>query len=206
MKRILDILFVVLVFPILLFLIPLISLLVFINLGRPIFFFQERPGLNGKIFKMVKFRTMLDIYDENGILLSDGKRLTKFGKILRSSSLDELPEFINVIKGDMSIVGPRPMLKRYLPRYSDHQLKRLNAKPGITGYAQINGRNAISWDERFELDIFYVNNMSILLDLNIILKTIKIVLLRENINSDNAATMNEFFGEGNSIYQDNKDE
>ena len=140
MKRLFDFFLIVLVSPILVFLISIISLLVFINLGRPIFFSQERPGMNGKIFRMIKFRTMLDIYNENGIILPDAKRLTRFGKILRSTSLDELPEFINVIKGDMSIVGPRPLLKRYLSRYSDYQLKRLSVKPGITGYAQVNGR------------------------------------------------------------------
>ena len=204
MKRLFDIFLIVLVSPILVFLISIISFLVFINLGRPIFFSQERPGMNGKIFRMIKFRTMLDIYNENGIILPDAKRLTRFGKILRSTSLDELPEFINVIKGDMSIVGPRPLLKRYLSRYSDYQLKRLSVKPGITGYAQVNGRNSVSWDEKFELDIFYVNNMSILLDIQIIFKTIKIVLFRENINADNAATMSEFFGKGNSKYQDDK--
>tara|TARA_Y100001935_G_C17077558_1_gene394668 strand:- start:39 stop:656 length:618 start_codon:yes stop_codon:yes gene_type:complete len=204
MKRLFDIFLIVLVSPILVFLISIISLLVFINLGRPIFFSQERPGMNGKIFKMIKFRTMLDIYNENGIILPDAKRLTRFGKILRSTSLDELPEFINVIKGDMSIVGPRPLLKRYLSRYSDYQLKRLSVKPGITGYAQVNGRNSVSWDEKFELDIFYVNNMSLFLDIQIMLKTIKIVLFRENVNANNAATMSEFFGKGNSKYQDDK--
>jgi lipopolysaccharide/colanic/teichoic acid biosynthesis glycosyltransferase len=206
MKRALDIFILILISPALIILVPIVSLLVFINLGRPIFFIQDRPGLHGKIFRMIKFRTMKEIYNKTGNKLSDKDRLSKFGEFLRSSSLDELPEFLNVLKGDMSLVGPRPLLKRYLSRYSDIQLKRLNVKPGITGYAQVNGRNAISWDDKFELDIFYVKNMSIMLDLIILYKTIKIVLLRENINSNSAATMEEFFGEGNSLYKDNNND
>lgn len=204
MKRALDIFILVFISPLLIILLPIISLLVFINLGRPIFFIQDRTGLHGKTFKMIKFRTMKEIYDKTGNKLPDKDRLSKFGEFLRSSSLDELPEFLNVLKGDMSLVGPRPLLKRYLSRYSEHQLKRLNVKPGITGYAQVNGRNAISWDDKFELDIFYVKNMSIILDLIILFRTIKIVMLRENINSNNAATMDEFFGKGNSKYKEKK--
>lgn len=164
------------------------------KLGSPILFKQERPGLNGKIFKMYKFRTMTNETDENGELLPDEVRLTKFGKFLRSSSLDELPEMFNILKGDMSIVGPRPLLVKYLPLYSERQSHRHDVRPGLTGYAQVNGRNAISWEEKFELDIFYVNNSSFMVDLMIFFKTIKKVFDREGISSSTSVTMEEFKG------------
>ncbi len=180
-----------------LFLLPiflLIILIVKINLGSPIFFIQKRPGLNGKVFNIYKFRTMINKSDKYGNLLSDEKRLTKFGKFLRSTSLDELPELINVLKGDMSLVGPRPLLVEYLPLYSKRQSIRHEVKPGITGWAQINGRNAISWNEKFELDVWYVYNLSIGLDIKILWLTLKKVILRNDISHNNHVTMNKFKG------------
>tara|TARA_B100000886_G_scaffold340531_1_gene310898 strand:- start:6559 stop:7134 length:576 start_codon:yes stop_codon:yes gene_type:complete len=180
-----------------LFLLPiflLIILIVKINLGSPIFFIQKRPGRNGKVFYIYKFRTMINKFDKNGNVLSDEKRLTKFGKFLRSTSLDELPELINVIKGDMSLVGPRPLLIEYLPLYSKRQSIRHKVKPGITGWAQINGRNAISWNEKFELDVWYVYNLSVGLDIKILWVTLKKVILRNDISHKNHVTMNKFKG------------
>ncbi len=180
-----------------LFLLPiflLIILIVKINLGSPIFFIQKRPGLNGKVFNIYKFRTMINKSDKYGNVLSDEKRLTKFGKFLRSTSLDELPELINVLKGDMSLVGPRPLLVEYLPLYSKRQSIRHEVKPGITGWAQINGRNAISWNEKFELDVWYVYNLSIGLDIKILWLTLKKVILRNDISHNNHVTMNKFKG------------
>ena len=150
----------------------LVYLIVRFNLGSPVFFTQERVGKDNKIFKMIKFRTMLDARDKNGELLSDEQRLTKVGKIIRSLSLDELPEFMNIIKGDMSVVGPRPLLTRYLPLYSEEQLRRHNVMPGLTGWAQVNGRNSISWKEKFKLDTWYVDNWSLLLDIKILFLTV----------------------------------
>ena len=175
----------------------IVSFLVRVNIGSPILFRQARPGLNGKIFMMYKFRTMTDERDENGELLDDGIRLTKFGKMLRSTSLDELPEMFNILKGDMSIVGPRPLLVKYLPLYNERQAHRHDVKPGLTGYAQVNGRNAISWEEKFELDIFYVNNASLLMDIFIFFKTIKKVFVKEGIDSGTSVTMEEFKGSKN---------
>ena len=172
----------------------ILSFLVRVKLGSPIIFKQERPGLNGKIFMMYKFRTMTDEKDENGELLDDEIRLTKFGKILRSTSLDELPEMFNILKGDMSIIGPRPLLVKYLPLYNERQAHRHDVKPGLTGYAQVNGRNAISWEEKFELDIFYVNNSSLFMDIFIFFKTIKKVFVKEGIDSGTSVTMEEFQG------------
>jgi len=172
----------------------IIALLVRLKLGRPVIFRQERPGLNEKIFTLYKFRTMTNETDKNGELLPDSTRLTKFGGFLRSTSLDELPELLNIIKGDMSIVGPRPLLVKYLPLYNDHQRHRHDVRPGLTGWAQVNGRNAISWEEKFDLDIEYVNNISLLLDLKIIFLTIKKVFLREGINQPGEATMEYFTG------------
>jgi len=169
-----------------------VALLVRINLGSPVIFKQQRPGLNEKIFTMYKFRTMTDERDENGELLPDAVRLTKFGKFLRSTSLDELPELFNILKGDMSIVGPRPLLVQYLPLYNEHQRRRHEVRPGLTGLAQVNGRNAISWDEKFDLDVEYVDNITFINDWKIIFSTLKKVVLREGINSETAATM-EFF-------------
>ena len=161
--------------------------------GNP-FFTQERPGKDEKIFKLIKFRSMTCEKDEKGNLLPDDKRLTKYGKILRSTSLDELPELINILKGDMSIVGPRPLLVKYLPRYNKHQARRHEVRPGFTGYAQINGRNAISWEEKFNLDVEYVDNVTFLGDWKIIFQTIGVVLRRDGISSDTSATMEEFMG------------
>ncbi|MGP5103037.1 sugar transferase [Psychrobacter celer] len=164
------------------------------NLGSPVLFRQTRPGLNGKPFEMIKFRSMTDATDSNGNLLSNSERLTPFGKMLRATSLDELPELWNVIKGDMSLVGPRPLLMEYLPLYSDEQNRRHDARPGITGHAQVNGRNAISWDEKFKLDIWYVDNQSLWLDIKILFKTVKKVLIKDGINADSVTTMSKFTG------------
>lgn len=172
----------------------IVALLVKIKLGSPMIFKQQRPGLNEKIFTMYKFRTMTDERDENGELLPDSVRLTKFGKFLRSTSLDELPELFNILKGDMSIVGPRPLLVQYLPLYNDHQKRRHEVRPGLTGLAQVNGRNAISWEEKFDLDVRYVDNVSFIGDWKIIFLTIKKVFIREGINSETAATMEPFTG------------
>ena len=171
-----------------------VAVLVRIKLGSPVIFKQKRPGLNEKIFTMYKFRTMTDERDENGNLLPDSQRLTKFGRFLRSTSLDELPELFNIIKGDMSIVGPRPLLVQYLPLYNDHQRRRHEVRPGLSGWAQVNGRNAISWEDKFNLDVEYVDHISFIGDLKIILLTIKKALVREGINSETAATMELFKG------------
>ena len=175
----------------------IVIVLVRIKLGSPVFFTQKRPGKDEKIFKMYKFRTMTNEVDENGNLLPDDKRLTKFGKLLRSTSLDELPELFNILKGDMSIVGPRPLLVRYLPLYNEYQKHRHDARPGFTGWAQCNGRNSISWEEKFDLDVYYVNHITFLLDVKIIFKTVKTVLCREGISSEASATMEEFRGSQN---------
>lgn len=172
----------------------ILAILVRVKLGGPVIFKQERPGLNGKVFKLYKFRTMTDAKDENGNLLDDEYRLTSFGKKLRSTSLDELPELYNILKGDMSIVGPRPLLVKYLPLYSDEQKRRHDVRPGLTGLAQVSGRNAITWTEKFNKDIEYVDNVSLGLDVSIFFKTIYCVLKREGINSDSAATMEDFTG------------
>lgn len=172
----------------------IVAILVKTKLGSPVIFKQERPGLNEKIFKMYKFRSMTDAKDENGELLPDEERLTSFGKKLRSTSLDELPELFNIFKGDMSIVGPRPLLVQYLNRYNQEQRKRHLTRPGITGLAQVEGRNSISWQDKFQFDISYVNDITFLLDVKIVLKTIKVVFKKEGINSQNAATMEEFKG------------
>ena len=161
--------------------------------GNP-FFTQLRPGKDERIFKLIKFRTMTCETDSEGNLLPDEQRLTKYGKILRSTSLDELPELINILKGDMSIVGPRPLLVRYLDRYNDFQRHRHDVRPGLTGYAQVNGRNAISWEDRFALDVEYVNNLTLWLDIKILFLTVKSVLKREGISSETSATMEEFLG------------
>lgn len=164
------------------------------NLGSPVLFRQTRPGLYGAPFEMVKFRSMKDAIDAEGNQLPDNQRLTAFGQTLRSTSLDELPELWNVIKGDMSLVGPRPLLMQYLPLYSEEQSRRHNVRPGVTGYAQVNGRNAISWDEKFALDIYYIDNQSLWLDIKILLKTVKKVLIKDGISADGEATMSEFLG------------
>ena len=166
----------------------------FANRGAGAFFTQERPGQYGKIFKVIKFKTMTDERDENGDLLPDEKRLTKIGKFIRSTSVDELPQLFNVLKGDMSLIGPRPLLPQYLPLYSKEQARRHEVRPGITGWAQVNGRNAISWTKKFELDVWYVDRCSFLLDLKIIFLTVKKVFVREGISSDTSVTMEPFTG------------
>lgn len=164
------------------------------NLGSPVLFRQVRPGLHGKPFEMIKFRTMRDALDAQGNSLPDSERLTPFGKMLRSSSLDEMPELWNVIKGEMSIVGPRPLLTEYLPLYNTEQAKRHNVRPGMTGHAQVNGRNAIGWDEKFKLDTWYVDNQSTLLDFKIMFKTVHKVLAKDDISAEGEATMTKFTG------------
>ncbi|MGB3290153.1 MAG: sugar transferase [Burkholderiaceae bacterium] len=164
------------------------------KLGSPILFCQMRPGLHGKPFKMIKFRTMRDAMDEHGHILSDAERLTPFGRLLRSTSLDELPGLWNVLKGDMSLVGPRPLLMEYLPLYSSEQARRHEVRPGVTGWAQVNGRNAISWEEKFALDVWYVDNRSVWLDMWILFLTVKKVLFRDGISADGEATMPKFKG------------
>ncbi|KRP70387.1 sugar transferase [Pseudomonas paralactis] len=164
------------------------------KLGSPVLFSQIRPGLNAKPFKMMKFRTMLDAVDQHGNPLPDAQRMTPFGSFLRSSSLDELPGLLNVLKGDMSLVGPRPLLMEYLPLYSAEQYRRHCVRPGVTGWAQVNGRNSVSWEEKFKLDVWYVDNNSLWLDLKIIILTIKKVIVRDGINADGEATMSKFTG------------
>ena len=172
----------------------IVSILVYIKLGSPIFFTQERVGKDRKIFKMIKFRTMLDSKNKFGELLNDEERLTPFGKKLRSTSLDELPELINVLKGDMSLVGPRPLLVEYIPLYSKHQFRRHEVKPGITGWAQVNGRNSIDWETKFDLDVEYVDNFNLLMDIKILLLTVLKVIKKDGINQDGNATMEKFTG------------
>lgn len=172
----------------------IVAILVRTKLGSPVIFKQERPGYNEKIFTMYKFRTMTDERDENGELLPNSERLTKFGKALRATSLDELPELFNILKGDMSIVGPRPLLVEYLPLYNENQRKRHSVRPGLTGLAQINGRNAISWEEKFDLDVEYVDDISFMGDVKILLRTIITVMKKENIDQGEAVTMEKFKG------------
>lgn len=172
----------------------ILAVLVKIKLGNPILFKQERPGKNGKIFILYKFRTMTDERDPNGELLPDAVRLTRFGKILRAMSLDELPEVFNILKGDMSIVGPRPLLVQYLPLYNDFQKRRHEVRSGLTGYAQVHGRNAITWEEKFKLDVYYVDHISFFLDVMIILQTVKKVFIREGIHGTDTETMEPFRG------------
>lgn len=168
--------------------------LVRVKLGSPVVFKQPRPGKNGKIFQLYKFRTMTNARNEKGELLPDEVRLTKFGRLLRSTSLDELPELVNILKGEMSVVGPRPLLVRYLDRYNPHQARRHEVRPGFTGYAQVHGRNAISWEEKFDLDVEYVDHITFLGDWKIIFQTVKTVLLKEGISSNGSVTMEEFVG------------
>ncbi len=194
MKRFFD--FVVAVVALLVLALPLSFLMwrVRRKLGSPVFFRQTRPGRHGKPFQMVKFRTMTDARGPDGELLPDAERLTPFGRFLRASSLDELPELWNVLKGDMSLVGPRPLLMEYLPLYSPEQFRRYAARPGVTGWAQVNGRNALSWEEKFKLDVWYVDNRSFWLDLKVIFLTIKKVVVREGISAEGEATMPKFEG------------
>ena len=172
----------------------IVGILVRLNLGSPIFFSQNRPGLHGKVFKMIKFRSMLDCKDKHGNILPDSERLTKFGAFLRSTSLDELPGLFNVLKGDMSLVGPRPLLIQYLPLYNKEQSRRHDVRPGITGWAQINGRNAISWEEKFALDVWYVDNRTFWLDIKIVFMTVRKVFVKEGISADGHVTIEPFTG------------
>jgi lipopolysaccharide/colanic/teichoic acid biosynthesis glycosyltransferase len=194
MKRCFDVIISFLALVILAF--PMLILIWLINrkLGRPVFFKQIRPGLHAKPFEMIKFRTMINFYSANGALLPDLERLTPFGSFLRSTSLDELPELWSVLKGDMSLVGPRPLLMEYLPLYSSSQARRHEVRPGITGWAQINGRNSLSWEEKFALDVWYVDNRSFWLDIKILFMTVKKVLLREGISGGGEVTMPKFTG------------
>jgi len=198
MQRLLALILIIVLLPLLIFL----SILVRINLDAPIFFKQNRPGKNGDIFTMVKYRTMLDDVDSSGVLLPDEKRLTKFGNFLRVSSLDELPELYNIVKGDMAFVGPRPLLVEYLPLYSNEQARRHETLPGITGYAQVNGRNAISWEKRLDMDVWYVDHRSIWLDIKILFLTIFKVFKRDGISHEGHATMPYFSG----VKSDKKDD
>lgn len=193
-KRILDFVLSFTAFVVLSPVLLVTAALVRVKLGKPVIFRQERPGKDEKIFKLYKFRTMTDERDENGQLLPDDVRLTKFGKTLRSTSLDELPELWNIVKGDMSIVGPRPLLVRYLPLYNETQKHRHDVRPGFTGLAQVHGRNSISWEEKFDWDIRYVNHVTFFTDVKIILDTVRTVLKREGISSDTSVTMEEFRG------------
>lgn len=194
-KRIIDF---IIVFCVLLVIWPILLIIIiwlhFANKGAGAFFTQERPGKNGKIFKVIKFKTMTDERDANGNLLPDAERLTRVGSFVRSTSIDELPQLINVLKGDMALIGPRPLLPQYLPLYSKEQARRHEIRPGITGWAQVNGRNAISWTKKFELDVWYVDHCSFLLDVKIIILTIKKVFVREGISSETSATMEPFTG------------
>ena len=176
------------------------ALLVRIKLGSPIIFHQERPGKSEKIFRLYKFRSMTDECDENGNLLPDDERLTRFGRTLRSTSLDELPELWNILRGDMSIVGPRPLLVKYLPLYNEEQRHRHDVRPGLTGWAQANGRNAISWEEKFKLDVWYVQHISFLVDVKVIFMTVKKVFRRDGISSETSVTMEEFSGTKESMH------
>lgn len=194
MKRLLDIIIASIALILLSPLYAYVAYKVKKNLGSPVLFRQVRPGLHGQPFEMIKFRTMKNALDEQGNPLPDSERLTPFGKMLRSTSLDEMPELWNVIKGDMSVVGPRPLLMEYLPLYNTEQAKRQNVRPGMTGHAQVNGRNAISWEEKFKLDTWYVENQSILLDFKIMLKTVKKVLAKDDISAEGEATMTKFTG------------
>ena len=193
-KRILDFLLSLIALFILAIPLLIVALLIRIKLGSPIFFRQSRPGKNGKIFKIFKFRTMNNAKDKNGYLLPDNLRLTKFGSFIRSTSIDELPELINILKGDMSIVGPRPLLVEYLALYNEEQKHRHDVRPGLTGLAQVNGRNCITWEEKFKYDVEYVNNVSFINDCKIILKTIQKVVQRDDINASETVTMERFKG------------
>lgn len=193
-KRFFDVFVAVLSIVALMPVLLLLSLLVRFYLGSPILFVQNRPGYKGRVFKMLKFRSMLDAVDQEGIALPDSERLTPFGGKLRSLSLDELPGLISVLKGDMSLVGPRPLLVEYLPLYSAEQARRHQVRPGITGWAQVNGRNAISWEEKFKLDVWYVDNQSFWLDIKILLLTVKKVLVRDGISAEGESTISKFTG------------
>ena len=201
MKRLIDFLCALAGLLLLAPVIGLLAVLVRIKLGSPVLFRQTRPGRGGKAFQMAKFRTMSDARDANGELLPDADRLNGFGQFLRASSLDELPELWNVLKGDMSLVGPRPLLMAYLPLYSERQARRHEVRPGITGWAQVNGRNALSWEEKFELDVWYVENRSVWLDIRILFLTMWKVIKRDDISQEGEATMSRFTGSGSKRSQ-----
>ena len=194
MKRIFDIFLIVVAIPLIGPILLILAALVYILLGTPVFFVQNRPGYGCKLFRMYKFRTMTDVRDQEGTLLPDEKRLTTFGRFLRSTSLDELPELFNVLKGEMSLVGPRPLLEQYLLRYTSEQLRRHDVLPGITGWAQVNGRNTISWEDKFDYDVWYVEHRSIGLDIRILWLTVVKVCKRDGISQTGQATMQEFWG------------
>ena len=194
MKRLFDSIVSFVVLAVLSPILVLLATIVRIKIGSPVLFRQPRPGLTGEVFELVKFRTMTDRCDDTGQLLSDEQRLGEFGKFLRATSLDELPELWNVLKGEMSLVGPRPLLMEYLPLYNEDQARRHEVRPGITGWAQVNGRNAISWEEKFELDVWYVDNQSFWLDIKILLMTVVRVLKRESVSQEGHATMERFRG------------
>ena len=194
MKRFFDIVVSAVLLLLFLPVLVIVSLAVYVWLGSPVFFRQKRPGLNGKPFEIIKFRSMLNAVSKDNVALPDSIRLTRLGRFLRSTSLDELPELWNVLKGDMSLVGPRPLLVEYLPLYSSRQARRHDVRPGITGWAQVNGRNALSWDEKFELDVWYVENRSFGLDLKILWRTIAAVIARDGISNDGHVTMPPFRG------------
>lgn len=193
-KRILDIISSLLAIIILSPLLAVTVVLVKTKLGSPVLFKQERPGKDEKIFTLMKFRTMTDERDENGELLPDEVRLTKFGKFLRSTSIDELPELFNILKGDMSVIGPRPLLVEYIPRYNEHQHRRHEVRPGLSGWAQVNGRNTVSWEDKFDMDVHYVDNYSFAMDVKILFMTVLNVLKKEGISSETSATMEVFMG------------
>lgn len=199
-KRMMDFILASISLSILSPLLLILFFLIYYKIGTPVLFTQPRPGKDGRIFKLYKFRTMANIYDEAGLLLPDEQRLMPFGIKLRETSLDELPSLFNVIKGDMALVGPRPLLVKYLNRYNQYQARRHEVRPGFTGYAQINGRNSISWEDKFNFDVYYVDHVSFLFDLRILFKTIKIVLERDGITSKNSATMEEFMGNKKDNY------
>ncbi len=194
MKRLTDIVLASLALVLLSPVLALVALLVRLNMGRGVLFRQTRPGVQGRPFEIIKFRTMKNALDKDGNPLPDSQRLTRLGRFLRSASLDELPELVNVLRGDMSLVGPRPLLMQYMERYSPRQARRHEVRPGLTGWAQVNGRNALTWEDRFELDVWYVDNRNFLLDMKILLMTVAKVLGREGISQPGQATMTEFLG------------
>ena len=205
-KRFLDIFCSLMALIFLGWLLLIVAILVRVKLGSPVLFKQERPGKNEKIFKLYKFRTMTNEKDENGNLLPDNVRLTKFGRFLRKTSLDELPEIINILKGDMSIIGPRPLLVEYLPRYNEEQKHRHDVRPGLSGYAQVNGRNELKWEDKFKMDVYYVNHITFMLDLKILFQTVfKAFIKQEGISSQTSATMEVFMGTEKSENESEKE-
>jgi sugar transferase EpsL len=201
-KRVFDVISVLIGLILLSPLLLVVAVMVRLKLGSPVLYRQQRPGLHGKPFELIKFRTMTDERDENGKLLPDSERLPAFGRFLRTMSMDELPELLCILKGDMSLVGPRPLMMKYLSRYTIEQARRHEVKPGITGWAQVNGRNAISWEEKFELDVWYVDHWNLWLDLKILIKTLIAVLSRKGINQPGEATASEFMGTGQNCRSD----